>query len=174
MPYRTAPASLADLDQVAQLIDDYVRQNLGMAAWPCSRELFKRDYTSGCFSMTVVYVESNLVGFAAWESTYDLHHCTHGAMVIDMYVDPAHRGRGLGPALVCAIAAQILPIGYTFLRGTGLSGRASRLYERCAVRFGTSEYNVSGQALRRLASLAGKSPREMLAGMPTVEMNYQP
>ena len=60
------------------------------------------------------------------------------------------------------------------MRGQALSGRSSRLYARVGVCFGTNEYNISGKALRQLANLAGKSPREILQGLPTQEMNYQP
>jgi GNAT superfamily N-acetyltransferase len=174
MPYQTSTATIDDLDQVAQLIDDYVRQNLNMPAWPCSLATFKRDYTSGCFRMTVIHCDKKLVGFAAWLPHYDLHHCSHGAECIDMYVDPAYRCRGLGVALLCAIAAEITNLGWTYIRGQALSGRASRLYARVGVCFGTNEYNLSGKALRQLAGLAGKSPKEILRGLPTQEMNYQP
>lgn len=173
MPYQTSTATINDLDQVAQLIDDYVRQNLDMPSWPCSLATFKRDYASGCFRMTVIHSDEKPVGFAAWLPSYDLHHCVHGAVFIDMYVDPTYRGGGLAVALLCAIAAEISNLGWSYMRGTALQGSAARLYERFAVRFGTNEYNVSGKALRQLASLAGKSPREMLRGLPTPDMNYQ-
>ena len=173
MSYTTSIAAIDDLDHVAVLMDDYVRQNLNMPSWPCSIATFKRDYTSGCFRMTVIHSHGKLVGFAAWQPCYDLHHCVHGAQFIDLYVDPAYRCRGLGMALICAIAAEITRLGWAFMRGTALSGRAARLYERFAVRFGTNEYNVSGKALRQLASLAGKSAREIAQGLPTQEMNHQ-
>lgn len=173
MPYQTSTATINDLDQVAQLIDDYVRQSLDMSAWPCSLATFKRDYASGCFRMTVIHSDEKLAGFAAWLPSYDLHHCAHGTVCIDMYVDPAYRCRGLGVALSCAIAAEITNLGWGYMRGTALQGSAARLYERFSVRFGTNEYNVSGKALKQLAGLAGKSSREMLRGLPTKEMNYQ-
>ena len=173
MPYQTSAATIDDLEQVAKLIDDYVCQNLNMPSWPCSIETFKRDYASGCFRMTVVHSDEKLVGFAAWLPNYDLHHCVHGAALIDLYVDPAYRCRGLGVALICAIAAEITRLGWEFLRGQALSGQAARLYERCAVRFGTDEYNVSGKALQQLASLAGKSARQIIQRLPTREMNYE-
>lgn len=173
MPYQTSAATIEDLTQVSKLIDGYVRQNLNMPAWPCSLATFSRDYVSGCFRMTVIRTNEKLVGFAAWLPSYDLHHCVHGAALIDLYVDPAYRCRGLGPALICAIAAEITGLGWEFMRGQALSGRAARLYERCAVRFGTNEYNVSGKALQRLASLAGKSARAIFQGLPTREMNHE-
>lgn len=173
MYYHVSTATIDDLDHVAALMDDYVRQNLNMPSWLCSIDTFKRDYTSGCFRMTVIHSDKKLVGFAAWQPCYDLHHCVHGAVFIDLYVDPAYRCRGLGMALICAIAAEITRLGWEFMRGSALSGRAARLYERFAVRFGTNEYNVSGKALRQLASLAGKPAREIIQGLPTVEMNYE-
>lgn len=173
MPYKVSTATVDELDNVGQLINDYVRDNLNMPQWPCSIETLKRDYTSGCFRLNVVYTHEQLVGFAAWIPNYDLHHCTHGAVFIDFYVVPAYRCQGLGAALLCAIAFEITSLGYTFMRGSALSQRASRLYERVGVRFGANEYNVSGKALRQLASLAGKSSREIFQGLPTKEMNYQ-
>ncbi|ASC70992.1 hypothetical protein XM38_019410 [Halomicronema hongdechloris C2206] len=95
-------------------------------------------------------------------------------MLLDMYVVPAYRCQGLGAALICAIAAEITGLGWAYMRGQALSGPAARLYGRVGVRFGTNEYNVSGQALRQLASLAGKSGRDILRGLPTQAMNYQP
>jgi GNAT superfamily N-acetyltransferase len=121
--------------------------------------------------MTVIHTNEKLVGFAAWTPSYDLHHCVHGALFIDLYVDPAYRCRGLG--MICAIANEITCLGWEFMRGQALSGRAAQLYERFAVKFGTNEYNVSGKALQQLASLAGKSAREILQGLPTREMNYE-
>jgi GNAT superfamily N-acetyltransferase len=173
MSYTTSTAAINDLDHVAALMDDYVRQNLNMPSWPCSIATFKRDYTSGCFRMTIIHSNEKLVGFAAWQPCYDLHHCVHGAQFIDLYVAPAYRCRGLGMALICAIAAEITRLGWEFMRGSALSGRAARLYERFAVRFGTNEYNVSGKALRQLAGLSGKSIREIVQGLPTVEMNHE-
>ena len=173
MSYVASTATIDDLDHVAKLIDDYVRQNLNMSSCPCLIATFKRDYASGCFRMTVIHVNENLVGFAAWIPSYDLHHCVHGALFIDLYIDPAYRCRGLGVALICAIAHEITRLGWEFMRGSALSGRAARLYKRSAVRFGTNEYNVSGKALRQLASLAGKPAREIVRGLPTVAMNYE-
>ncbi|MBD2089448.1 GNAT family N-acetyltransferase [Microcoleus sp. FACHB-1515] len=178
MPYKISTATIDELEIVAQLMSDYVRQNLNMAAWPCSVEIFKRDYSSGCFRMTVIYsVDRNcdrLVGFAAWMPSYDLHHCVHGASFIDFYVAPAYRGRGLAAALLCEIAAEITRLGWDFMRGSAMTGRASRLYARVGVCFGSNEYNVSGKALRQLASLAGLPAREIVRGLPTKEMNYEP
>ena len=173
MPYKVSTAKTNELDCVGQLINNYVRQNLNMSSWQGSIETLKRDYASGCFRMNVVYSNEQLVGFAAWTANYDLHHCTHGAVFLDFYVDSTYRCQGLGAALICAIADEITHLGWTFMRGQAISGRASRLYERVGICFGTNEYNVSGKALRQLASLAGKSAREIFKGLPTKEMNYQ-
>lgn len=173
MVYRAAAATVNELERVAQLMDDYVRQNLNMPAWSCPIETLKRDYMSGCFRLTVIYWGAQLVGFAAWTPSYDLHHCVHGAVFLDFYVDPAYRCRGLGAALICDVAAEAVRYGWEFLRGSALSGRAARLYARVGICFGTNEYNVSGKALRQLASLAGRSPREMLRQLPTKEMNHE-
>jgi hypothetical protein len=43
MSYAVSTATVDDLDQVAQLIDDYVRQNLNLPAWPCAIAQHLRD-----------------------------------------------------------------------------------------------------------------------------------
>jgi len=172
-PYQVSTATSEDLDTVATLIDDYVRQNLGMSSWPCAIAPFKQDYADGHFRMSVICCDGKLVGFAAWLPTYDLHHCVRGAVFLDLYIDPAYRCRGLGAALICAIAAEVTALGWAFMRGHALSGRAARLYERFGVRFGANEFNVSGKALQQLAALAGKSARDIAKGLPTREMNYE-
>ncbi|MGJ3245836.1 MAG: N-acetyltransferase family protein [Elainellaceae cyanobacterium] len=174
MPYVISTAKIEELDRVEHLINDYVRQSLNMTAWPCSIQTLKRDYTAEYFQMKVVYSDGQLVGFAAWTPSYDLHHCVRGAMFIDLYIDPAYRCRGLAVMLICAIAAEITPMGWSYMRGQALSGQASRLYDKVAVRFGANEYNISGQALRELATLAGKPIRDIVRGLPKKEMNYLP
>lgn len=119
MSYRTALATREELAVVGQLIDDYVRQNLDMAQWwPVARETFQTDYDNDCFQLMVVYNSTDqLAGFAAWVPHYDLHHCARGSLVIDLYVKPASRGRGLAAALISAIATIAVDQGHTFLRG---------------------------------------------------------
>jgi GNAT superfamily N-acetyltransferase len=173
MSYQVSTATIDDLESVSRLINDYVCQNLGMPAWAGSIASLKRDYTSGCFRMNVIHSDDQIVGFAAWTANYDLHHCVHGALFIDFYIAPAYRCRGLGAALICAIAKEITALGWSYMRGQALSGRASRLYARVGVRFGANEYNVSGKALRQLASLAGKSAREIFQGLPPQAMNHE-
>ena len=173
MSYTISTVSVDDLDSIAKLIDDYVRQNLNMSSWPGSPDVLKRDYACGCFNMNAIGNGEKMVGFVAWMRGYDLHHCVHGAFVTDLYIDSAYRCRGLAAMLICAIAAEITRQGWSFMRGQALSGRATRLYERVGVRFGTNEYNVSGKALRQLASLAGRSTREIVRGLPTRDMNWE-
>lgn len=36
MSYVVSTATIDDLDHVAKLIDDYVRQNLNLSSWTCS------------------------------------------------------------------------------------------------------------------------------------------
>jgi len=114
MSYHLAIATPADLEQLEPLIQGYVQNHLSMAQWGGSLERLLQDYAAGYVQLMLVRCEGHGVGFGAWESSYDLHHCVRGAAVIDLYVQPQFRCRSLG-----------------------------------------------------------NSPREMLRGMPTREMNYE-
>ncbi|MEO1210027.1 MAG: GNAT family N-acetyltransferase [Cyanobacteria bacterium J06638_20] len=173
MTYQLAIATADDLEPLTVLIQSYVQNHLDMKQWGGTLGQLQQDHAAGYLAIMLVRCNGRLVGFGAWETIYDLHHCARGATVMDLYVDPPFRCRGLGVALIAGIAAEILKQGKGFLRGEAIPGSAARLYERVAVRFGSNTYNLSGKALSQLASLAGKSPREMVRGLPTREMNYE-
>ena len=114
------------------------------------------------------------VGFAAWLPHYDLHHCAHGAECIDIVTLILLTAGGVWEWLCCVrsrLTSQ--PWGGPTYEEQPLSGRASRLYARVGVCFGTNEYNLSGKGLRQLAGLAGKAPREN-PPRPTIPGNELP
>lgn len=63
------------------------------APWHGSAESLKRDAFGEHVKLALATQNGAAVGFAAWRPTYDLHHCVPGIEVIDLYVEPAHRGR---------------------------------------------------------------------------------
>jgi len=65
--------------------------------------------------------------------------------------------------------------GGAYLKGGAVnSSVVHRLYQRIAMRVSENDYYVSGRAFRRLAELSGKSPREIVSGLPEVAWNYEP
>ena len=119
--------------------------------------------------------EQEVVAFAAWVSSYDLHHCMKGGEVIDLYVCPSHRGHGVAMLLIARIAMAIQEHGGTYIKGQALDNPAAqRLYQRCARCFPGTECYVSGRAFRQLAELSGKRVREIVSHMPETAWNYEP
>jgi hypothetical protein len=78
--------------------------------------------------------------------------------------------------LVAAVAAAIHARGGRFVKGQAANDDPARrkLYERIAVAFPGADCIVGGRAFRTLAGLAGRSARELVAGLPDKQSNYEP
>ncbi len=64
--------------------------------------LFGSDPSASCL---VAETEGAVVGLALWFPTFSTWLGRPGLHLEDLYVDPAHRGSGIGRALLCALAA---------------------------------------------------------------------
>ena len=115
------------------------------------------------------------LGYLAWDATYDLHWAAAGAHVSDLYVVPAARGLGVALALVAHGCAAVRAAGGAYLRGEAYDRPSTRrFYGRVAVLQPSGEVALGGRAFRHLASLAGRPPRDILAGLPPVAWNHEP
>ena len=170
-----AGAEQDDVPVLAQLLEAYMRETL-KAPWNGSAKALRREGFGREFDIQVaVSSRGEVVGFAAWGKSYDLHHCITGGYVLDVYVSPEWRARGVAPALLFAVAAEILRRGGKYVKGQAVQNRAiQRLYARVAVCFPGADCVVGGRAFRRLAELAGQSPRAATRGLPEKSWNYQP
>jgi GNAT superfamily N-acetyltransferase len=63
----------------------------------------------------VATVDGAVVGCALWFLNFSTWRGTHGIYLEDLYVRPAHRGAGLGKALLSALAAECVRQGYARL-----------------------------------------------------------
>jgi hypothetical protein len=97
-----------------------------------------------------------------------------GGQVLDLFVLPLHRSRGLAVRLI-AMACRIVEChGGTFIKGGAVdSGAGSRLYGRFAPSFG-NDYILGGRAFRHLASLAELPLRQLMRALPEKEWNFEP
>ena len=142
--------------------------------WHGTEETLRRDGFGLRFDVTVAVDSDAMIGFAAWRPTYDLHYCVAGLEVIDMFVLPPYRGRGIAPCLLARVAADGAGKGATYMTGGAVeTGSARRLYRRSTVTHGGQPY-LSGKAFRALAELEGASPRQFVAQLPPEEWNFQP
>lgn len=113
-------------------------------------------------------------GYMAWDATYDLHWGLGGAHVSDLYVVPAARGLGVAAALVAFCCAEVRAAGGAYLRAEAYDRPSTRrLYGRAAVVMPSGEVAMGGRAFRRMADLAGATPRAILAGLPPAAWNHE-
>ena len=59
----------------------------------------------------VADVEGEVVGIAIWFFSYSTWRGRHGIYLEDLFVRPAHRGHGLGKALLAALAVEAVRSG---------------------------------------------------------------
>jgi GNAT superfamily N-acetyltransferase len=63
----------------------------------------------------VAVVADQVVGIALWFLNFSTWRGTHGVYLEDLYVQPQHRGRGLGKELLRTLAAVCVERGYSRL-----------------------------------------------------------
>jgi len=169
------PAREADVPALVELFHAYMRETF-KAPWRGSAEALRRDGLGREFSTHVaVGADGGIVGLVAWTRSYDVHHCVAGGYLLDLYVVPEARGRGVAAALACSAAAGIRRAGGAFVKGQAVEERsAQRLYSRIAMRFDGADCIVGGRAFRRLAELAGRPAREVALFLPERSWNHEP
>lgn len=64
--------------------------------------------------------DDEVVGIAIWFLTFSTWEGTNGLWLEDLYVSPAHRGKGLGRRLLAALAEVCLERGYPRMEWTVL------------------------------------------------------
>ena len=173
--FTTRPAEPRDVPALVALLEAYMRETFKVP-WRGSAEALRRDgFGRECEIQVAMTGGGQVMGFMAWRKPYDLHHCLTGGEILDLYVSPECRGRGVAPALVCAVAAEILRRGGTYVQGQAVEHRtAQRLYARLAMCFPGADCAVGGRAFRRLAELAGRSARVVAQFLPEKSRNYEP
>lgn len=153
------PAEPADVPAILRLIHelaDYEREPdaVRSSTADLAANLFPagRDPLVGCL---VAAVAGQVVGMAIWYVTYSTWEGRHGLYLEDLYVQPAHRGAGLGKALMSELAAEAVRRGYPRLDWSVLDWNTSARAFYTAIggqpRSDWLPYRISEEALRRLA-----------------------
>jgi len=171
--YLIRAAGDGDLPAVASLLEAYMRETYA-SPWHGTVEGLRRDGLGARLRLLVAQFAGEAVGFLAWERAYDLHHCLTGGHVLDLYVSPGHRVRGVAVQLVAHAAGIVHGEGGAFIKGGAVSGgTASRLYGRFAPAYG-NDYILGGRAFRHLAAQSGLAARALARSMPRREWNFEP
>lgn len=175
MPYYIRNAVLDDLLALESLLTAYMQETYHRP-WGGTTQKLAQDGFGAELQMVVAETENQqLIAFAAWQSSYDLHHCLKGGEVMDMFVEPNYRGRGVAVQLIIAIATQIEQQGGVYLRGQAVENPSvQHFYQRCSWHFSGVECYVSGRAFRRLIELSGQRMRDVVRNLPEPAWNYEP
>ena len=115
--YTVRAADQRDVPTLVQLLAAYIHETF-QVAWQEPAEALRRDGFGQAFECQDAMTGDDwVIGFVAWTKSYDLHHCMTGGSILDLYVSPESRGRGVVPALVCTVAAEMLRRGGTYVEG---------------------------------------------------------
>lgn len=175
MSYLIRQAERGDVARLEELLRAYMRETYH-GAWGGTAQRLERHAFGAEVEIIVAQAPDGAVcALAAWVRTYDLHYCMKGGEVIDLYVCPPHRGRGVALLLLVGVAASIREREGTYLKGGPVDDAAvRRLYRRVAMCFPGGDCYVSGRAFRHLAGLSGRSLREMVGDLPETGWNHEP
>ena len=103
----------------------------------------------------VAEVAGAVVGCALWFLNFSTWEGSHGIYLEDLYVQPEHRGRGLGRGLLAALAAETCRSGYARLEWSVLDWNMTAIafYQALGARpmDGWTTFRLSGAALSALA-----------------------
>jgi GNAT superfamily N-acetyltransferase len=171
--YLIREASPGDVRTIADLLRAYMLETY-QEEWRGTVEALLRDAFGMRFRVLTAVLAEEAVGFLAWETAYDLHHCLSGGHILDLYVCPRHRARGIAAQLIAAAAGIVHSDGGAFIKGGAVeSGSGSRLYARFAPAFG-NDYILGGKAFRHLAERSSLPMKELVRSMPKMEWNFEP
>jgi GNAT superfamily N-acetyltransferase len=104
----------------------------------------------------VAEVDGEVVGCALWFLSFSTWRGVHGLYLEDLYVRPAHRGAGLGRALLAALAGVCAERGYARLEWAVLDWNAPSIAFYRAIGAvpmdGWTTQRLDGDALAALAA----------------------
>lgn len=104
----------------------------------------------------VADVGGEVVGCALWFLNFSTWRGVHGVYLEDLYVRPAHRGAGLGRALLAALAATCTERGYARLEWSVLDWNAPSIafYRSLGAQSmdGWTTFRLDGAALTALGT----------------------
>jgi len=149
------PAEAAILAQMANDLNDHV----GIHGRPFTPERVLADGfgPEAAFTPLVAELDGAVVGYAFFSAGYNTDVAARSIFLHDLFVTPAARGRGVGHALMVAVAAETVRAGCVLLEWGvhTANARALEFYRRLgAVAAEVRIMGVSGERLRALAAAA--------------------
>jgi GNAT superfamily N-acetyltransferase len=146
------PAEAAILSEMANDLNDHV----GIHGRPFTPERIRADGfgPQAAFTPLVAELEGAVVGYVFFSAGYNTDVASRSMWLHDLYVAPAARGRGVGYALMAAVAAETIRAGCVSLEwGVHAANRgALEFYRRLGA--GGAEVRIMGIDGERLRALA--------------------
>jgi GNAT superfamily N-acetyltransferase len=149
-----APADCADIARLVKALAEYEKlaDHARASAQDFHRALFGE---TPCAQAAVALVDGATVGFALWFYNFSTFAGRAGLYVEDVFVEPAHRGAGIGRAFFRAMAAHAVEQGCARMEWSVLDWNAPAIaFYRALGAEPMDEWTVqrlSGDTLHRLA-----------------------
>lgn len=146
------PAEAAILAEMANDLNDHV----GIHGRPFTPERIRADGfgPQAAFTPLVAELDGTVVGYVFFSPDYNTDVAARSVWLHDLFVTPAARGRGVGHALMAAVAAETVRAGCVSLEWGVHAANAGALdfYRRLGA--GGAEVRIMGIDGERLRALA--------------------
>lgn len=104
-------AAPADAPAIVALLRELADYEKLLHRFHLTEETAARDMTGAACHTELGFADGAAVGIATWGWIYKSFAAKRGIFLEDLYVQPAHRGRGLGRALLLALASRAREAG---------------------------------------------------------------
>jgi GNAT superfamily N-acetyltransferase len=156
---RVRPARFDDAAVLAEMAND-LNDHVGIHGRPFTPERVRVDGfgPDAAFTPLVAEVDGTLAGYAFYSVGYNTDVAARSVWLHDLFVAPAARGRGVGSALMAAVAAATVRAGAVSLEwGVHAANSGALAFYR---RLGAGDASVRIMSLdgERLRALSGAAP----------------
>ena len=153
---RVRPARLDEAALLAEMAND-LNEHVGIYGRPFTAERVRADGfgDAAAFTPLVAEVDGAVVGYAFFTLGYNTDIAARAMRLHDIFVVPAARGKGVGYALMAAVAAETVRLGGQTLDWGVHSANAGALefYRRLGAVGGEAKImGIGGARLRALAA----------------------
>lgn len=154
---RVRPARLDESGVLAELAND-LNEHVGIYGRPFTAERVRSDGfgPQAAFTPLVAELDGAVVGYVFFTLGYNTDIAARAMWLHDIFVTPAARGKGVGQALMAAVAAETVRLGGRSLEWGVHTANAGALefYRRLGATGGEAKImGVAGERLRALAKL---------------------